>query len=58
MRPRLSSHSTISTMTVTMNIVSSVEVMLGWNVIRAGLCGAPSRLQTMCGAGNSRLPLM
>ena len=45
-------------MIVMMNIVTSVEDRLTWNVIRSGLAGAPSRLQTVCGAGNSRFPLM
>ena len=44
----------------TIHIVSSVELMLGWKTRIAAGSGAVagSKSYTMCGLGNSRLPLM
>jgi hypothetical protein len=45
------------TSAMTIHIVSSVELMLGWNVTRSAALGAVSGAKsiTVCGAGNSRL---
>ena len=55
--PRVIRTAPTSTMAITIHMVRSVELMLGWIVTRSVAAGADSgaRSSTVCTAGNSRL---